>query len=200
MDHDLRRKKLEELVPRVAEGMRLNQEHRPVEAKEILRECWNEAKAWHCTSAFVAWQLAISFDLLGDPSGALRFIAEALRLDPFPAPFRASAEIIVANARLKLAQLDTGDPRIRGIVRGLAKVGAANPDDHLLLARHFSEHGREEEALGATDAALKLDPEYVLAQMARAAIRIGMRWSLPSKNEAAVALAQVLGNGIVGEA
>src|SRR5882762_4456150 len=118
MDRDLRRKKLEELVERVAEGMRLNQENRADEAKEVLRECWNEAKVWHCTSAFIAWQLAVSYDLLGEPSGALRFISESLRLDPFPAPFRASCEIIVANARRKLALAAIADSSIRGIVRG----------------------------------------------------------------------------------
>jgi len=201
MDSDLRRRRLEELVPRVAEGMRLNQENRPDEAKEVLRECWNEAKVWHCTSAFIAWQLAISFDLLGNPVVALRFIGEALRLDPFPAPFRASCEIIVANARRKLAQLEITDPGVGGIVRGLARVGAVTVDDHLLLARHHSERGLHEEALVAADAALALDPECQAAQFARAAITAGMRWSLlRGKEEDGLAFAQALGNSTIGEA
>ncbi len=163
------------------------------------RRC--SSSIWHCTSAFIAWQLAISFDLLGNPVEALRFIGEALRLDPFPAPFRASCEIIVANARRKLAQLEITDPGVGGIVRGLARVGAVTVDDHLLLARHHSERGLHEEALVAVDAALKLDPECQAAQLARAAIGTGVRWCIArSDAEAGLALAQALGNGTVGEA
>lgn len=201
MDHDLRRQKLEELVPKVAQGMRLNQENRPDEAKEILRECWNTAKVWQCTSAFISWQLAVSYDLLGVPHFALRFIAEALRVDPFPASFRASCEIIVANARRRLAALEIGNSDIRGIVRGLAKVGAATPDDHLLLARHCYEHGLHEEALAEVDEALKLDPEYGPAQMARAVVLNGLGWrDEDTADKAAVAFAKALGNGTIGEA
>jgi len=201
MDHDLRRKKLENLVPKVAEGMRLNRENRPAEAKEILREAWNEAKVWHCTSALIAWQLAVSFDLLGNPVAALRFIGEALRLDPFPAPFRASCEVIVGRARRKLAALEITNSGIREIVRGLVKVGAATPDDHLLLARYCYGHGLHDEALAEVDAALKLNPEYGPAQIARAVVLTGLGWrDEDTEDNAAVAFAQALGNSTVGEA
>ena len=197
MDHDLRREKLEELVESVAEGMRLNQLERPGEAKELLRECWNSARRWDCSSAFIAWQLAISYDMLGDANFALKFIELALRLDPFPAPFRNSRDIIVANARRKLSALKITNSGIRGIVHGLAKVGAATPDDHLLLARHCYAHKLVEEALTETDLALKLDPEYSPAQMAKAVVMSGLRWHVEdTKEEAALTFAQVLGAGL----
>jgi len=86
-------------------------------------------------------------------------------------------------------------------VRGLAKVGAANRDDHLLLARHHSERGLQQEALVAADQGLKLDPECQTAQFVRAAIATGMRWSLSrGEQENGLALAKALGNSVIGEA
>jgi tetratricopeptide (TPR) repeat protein len=202
MDADLKRAKLEALVEDVAEGVKLNRAGRFAAAKEVLIEARNAATAWQHRSAFIEWHLAIAYDGLGILPMAVRFIGSAISMDRFVPPFRNSYEIIIGKARAAIHKLAVSDTGLRTLYSALVKAGGAGIDEHLLAARHYYESKDAQRALEAVDEALKLDPEYGPAQMARAIIVNGLQWASPSADDkhVAVAFAKALGNGIVGRA
>lgn len=86
-------------MPFVAHAMDLNRTERYAEAKLLLLDAWTEAQLYGVRSGLIAWQIAVSLDGLGVYEKALEWIDRAMALDPFPAPFRNSREIILKHVR-----------------------------------------------------------------------------------------------------
>ena len=197
MDAALKRAKLEELLDDVAQGVKLNQSCRFEEAKAVLLKARSAALAWDHRSAFLDWQLGIAYDGMGNLVLAVHLIGSALKMDNFVPPFRSSFEIVVGKARAAMHALLIHNTGIRALYFALVEADGAGVDDHLLAARHYHQGQDQAAALEAADAALKLDPEYGPAQMAKALIASGLRWHVEdTKEESALAFAQVLWAGL----
>jgi hypothetical protein len=169
MDAEIRREQMEQLLPRLQEGISLNHGQQWDEAKAILLDLHNESMMWG-GSAFLAWHLSVAADGCRDFALALHAIRWALDADPYPPPFRNSFALVVQHVHEALASLpgESRDvPRLYGLLLKYAEPGAAA---HLALARHHLAQGAVEAAGRAIDAALVAEPSNVDAWLVRAAI------------------------------
>ena len=112
---------------------------------------------------YVEWRLGWALVVAGRPRQAVDVLEASMRLDPFYSP-AASAALGLAHYMLK--QYEQALPVLRDCIARAPNLRAG----HSYLAATFAQLGRMDEARAEVAAALRIQPDYSIAQTTRGAL------------------------------
>lgn len=142
-------------------------------AREELLEAQALAAQAGITSAYLVWRLAVAHDLMEEPMTALKYVREAIRLDPLAQPFRDSLQVILRNLRRQfLAEIGKGAEQaaVSSLYEALIDEAAADDAVHVAMANYLYGQGDASGALRIASAVTLLSPGCAEAWLARAKI------------------------------
>jgi len=120
-------------------------------------------RAFALNPNYVEWRLGWALVVAGRPRQAVDVLEASMRLDPFYSP-AASAALGLAHYMLK--QYEQALPVLRDCIARAPNLRAG----HSYLAATFAQLGRMDEARAEVAAALRIQPDYSIAQTTRGAL------------------------------
>jgi len=117
-------------------------------------------RAFALNPNYVEWRLGLALVVAGRPRRAIDLLEASMRLDPFYSP-AASAALGLAQYILK--QYEQALPALRDCVARAPNLRWG----HSLLAATFAQLGRMDEARAEAAEALRLQPNYSIAETTR---------------------------------
>jgi tetratricopeptide (TPR) repeat protein len=142
-------------------------------AREELLKAQALAEQAGITSPFLTWRLSVVHDLMEDPLTALKYINEAVRMDPLAQPFRHSLGLILKNLRRKLlAEIAKGadTSSVSTLYDALIRAAGADDATHVAVAGYLLDRGDPSGALRIASAVTLLSPACEEAWLVRARI------------------------------
>jgi Flp pilus assembly protein TadD len=167
------------------------QRKRGDEAWHLLLKAERAAKTAGLRSAFLAWVLAVAADLRGDAERAVKYIVEAVELEPCASAIRGSFDIIVRRTQVSLADLPAWDPEVSRLFVLLQKLDAVDAAASEKYSLHTLAHGDPVTSLAWAEEAVRLDlptPQR-LRHLARLLAHVGRHDDARARLEEADALA-----------
>lgn len=146
------------LVARVERATLMTSEGRHEAAHKLLREVEQDARQLQIKSAYLLFCIGVALDNVGDPHTSMRYLHEALAIDPLAAPFVRSVRIV--TGRLTYTLMDEDEPpeaRLQAY-QTLAHYGQADGFCHLAAAQLHAELGHADEAMRLAEAVRVIAP------------------------------------------
>lgn len=164
--------KLDQLLGDMLRARDLTEQERYEDARQMYQQLRAECQRAGIHSAHVAWGLAVVCDGLGDFDAAMKYIREALDLDPLAIPYRRSFAVIVERVREVLGSelRDPADPETPRLYELLVQVGEGDVRSHLGMARYLHHAGENTRAMKILDAVTTLAPASRAGWLLKAAV------------------------------
>lgn len=129
-------------------------------AWEILKRAEAVAQNAQLVSAHLLWGLAAEADARDDAEHAVKYITQALKLDPAAPPFINSHNIIRDRVISTFHAMDVTDVALRPFFEMIAALGAIDAAVLIKLSRHVAEaDGNHQAALGLAQDAVQREPQ-----------------------------------------
>jgi len=166
------------LIRELHQAKELLDQKQYLDARSAFERVYDHAAAVGAPSSYVCWLLAVCCDYLHDHANAVRWILEAVELDPLTLAAEHSRTVIADRIRRALI---SGEPTLDGpdtlgLYELLVRLDAADLSAHLVAARHHAAAGSVDVAIKLLDAITMLHPRdrvawMTLMEIARAAGR-----------------------------
>lgn len=127
------------------------------EARLVLEQAEQVANKAGLVSSFLAWGLSVVSDECGDPVNAVKFIKEALRLDPCGPPYINSFNIIRSRTILAFNARDVNDPTVPTLFGLLVDLDAVDAAACIKFSQHAVAKGDGAKALALAEDAVHLE-------------------------------------------